>query len=148
MDNFFTSYELAQELLAHGLSIVGTVRKNKKFNPQGFQANRKRPIGSNLFGFRQGYTLLSHVPKVNKSVIFLSTMHHRRIVNSEGKADINLFYNQTKGGPNVPFIFVPTINQTMAACILHEFTECEWSRSVRSFQCQSRHSTTGISVSA
>lgn len=52
-DNYFTSYELAQELLGNGLTLVGTVRKSKTFIPSEFQANRKRVVGSNLFGFRQ-----------------------------------------------------------------------------------------------
>lgn len=100
MDNFFTSYELAQEMLGNGLTIVGTVRKNKKFIPPGFQANRRREIGSNLFAFRPHFSLLSHVPKMNKSVILLSTStnHRRPIVNTDGKAEMIHFYNKTKGG--------------------------------------------------
>lgn len=53
---------------------------------------------SNLFGFRAGATLLSHVPRENRAVLLLSTLHHNADVNSNGKAEINLFYNQTKGG--------------------------------------------------
>lgn len=101
MDNFFTSYELAQEMLGNGLTIVGTVRKNKKFIPQEYQANRRREIGSIIFGFRPNITLMSHVPKQNKSVILLSTMHTRPTINANGKAEINVYYNSTKGGVDV-----------------------------------------------
>lgn len=101
MDNFFTSYELSQEMLGSGMTIVGTVRKNKKFIPQEFQANRSREIGSILFGFRPRITLMSHVPKQSKSVVLLSTMHTRPTISSSGKAEINEFYNSTKGGVDV-----------------------------------------------
>lgn len=100
-DNYFTSYELAQELLGNGLTFVGTVRKNKRFIPPEFQANRRREVGSNLFGFRPKITLLSHVPKKNKSVILLSTLHHSSTIDDDGKAEINTFYNRTKGGVDI-----------------------------------------------
>lgn len=100
-DNFFTSLELAQSLRANGLTSVGTVRKNKKFVPSQFLAHRNREEGSNLFGFRQIMTLLSHVPKRNKAVLILSTLHHTGRVEENGKAKINLFYNKTKGGVDV-----------------------------------------------
>lgn len=100
-DNFFTSYDLALELLGNGLTLVGTVQKNKRFIPAEFQANRRRELSSNLFGFRKDITLLSHVPKKNKSVILLSTLHRSASINSEGKADINTFYNHTKGGVDI-----------------------------------------------
>lgn len=97
-DIFFTSFELAQELFGNSLTIVGTVRKNKRFIPPEFQASRSREVGLNLFGFREKFTLLSHVPKQNKSVVLLSTLHHSASANSDGKAEINTYYNCTKGG--------------------------------------------------
>lgn len=97
-DNFFTSYDLAQNLRQNGLRCVGTVRKNKKFIPKDFLANKQREAPSNLFGFRSNITLLSHVPKKNKAVLFLSTLHYTAEQNENGKAAINLFYNETKGG--------------------------------------------------
>lgn len=100
-DNYFTSYQLAQELIENGLTLVGTVRKNKTFIPPEFQANSRREVGSNLFAFRPKITLLSHVPKKKKSVIFLSTLHHSPLVDDEGKAEINTFYNRTKGGVDI-----------------------------------------------
>ena len=45
-------------------------------------------------------TLVSYVPKPNKSVILISTEHHRPVfdVNSEQKKpEIIAFYNKTKG---------------------------------------------------
>ncbi|XP_058836768.1 piggyBac transposable element-derived protein 4 [Topomyia yanbarensis] len=98
MDNFFTSHELALNLKSNGLTCVGTVRKNKTFIPREFLPNRQRPVGSNLFGFRQFGTLLSHVPKPNKAVLILSTLHFNNETDAKGKSIINLFYNSTKGG--------------------------------------------------
>lgn len=100
-DNFFTSYELAQDLKRKGLTCVGTVRKNKKFIPREFLPNRQREINTNLFGFRSIGTLVSYVPKQNKAVIFLSTLHNTAETNDEGKSEVNLFYNKTKGGVDV-----------------------------------------------
>ena len=36
MDNFFTSIKLSKDLLDNGLSILGTIRKNKKEIPPSF----------------------------------------------------------------------------------------------------------------
>lgn len=58
---------------------------------------RRRQIGSNLFGFRPHITLLSHIPKPNKIVLFLSTLHHTASEQPDRKADINLHYNQKCG---------------------------------------------------
>lgn len=124
-DNFFTSYELAQHLLANGLTSVGTVRKNKRFIPKEFLPNRNREIGSNLFGFRKTLTLLSHVPRQNDSVVFLSSLHHNAEV-TEGKAAINTFYNHTKGGVDVLDEMCHTYSvqrktSSMAICLFHEY---------------------------
>lgn len=100
-DNFFTSYELAQNLRSNGLTCVGTVRMNKTFVPPEFKPNRNRPVGSNLFGFRQNITLYSHVPRANKAVVILSTKHLTAEFGENGMATINSFYNQTKGGVDV-----------------------------------------------
>lgn len=41
-DNFFTSVELADDLLSRNLTFCGTVRKNKAFIPSNFLPNRSR----------------------------------------------------------------------------------------------------------
>lgn len=45
-------------------------------------------------------TLVSYVPKINKSVLLLSTFHHSKSIqqNEEKKPEIITFYNKTKGG--------------------------------------------------
>lgn len=102
-DNFFTSFELAQNLLKSGLMSVGTLRKNKTYIPPAFLPHRHREVESNIFGFRKHITLVSYVPKRNRAVLLLSTLHHTGEidVNNKNKSEINLFYNSTKGGVDV-----------------------------------------------
>ena len=100
MDNYFTDMSLTVTLLQNGLTLVGTVRKNKTFIPQDFLPSRRREVYSSTFGFLRNITLMSYVPKKNKAVLILSSMHHEAVVSDDDtkKPEINLFYNQTKGG--------------------------------------------------
>ncbi|XP_056643942.1 piggyBac transposable element-derived protein 4-like [Diorhabda sublineata] len=98
-DSWFTSIELVDLLLQKGLTYVGTIRKNKREIPREFLPNKTRPEESSLFGFVRDKTLVSHVPKKNKSVVLLSSMHHEISVNEQSKKpEIIEFYNSTKGG--------------------------------------------------
>lgn len=98
-DNFFTSYELAQSLLAMGLTSVGTLRKNKRCIPSLFLPQKNRDVSTNLFGFRKNITIVSYTPQKNRAVIFLSTFHKDQEVDEESnKSAVNLYYNSTKGG--------------------------------------------------
>ena len=49
-DNYFTDFQLAEELLNNCTTYVGTVRKNKRDIPNEFTA-KKRVAGSSIFGF-------------------------------------------------------------------------------------------------
>lgn len=101
-DNYFTSYPLAESLLSKGLKLVGTLKKNKTCVPVEFLPNRDKKEGSTMFGFQKNMTLVSHVPKVGKAVLFLSTLHHSgKVITDPVKkpiSEINKFYNGTKGG--------------------------------------------------
>lgn len=101
-DNYFTSYSLAKSLLSKGLNLVGTLKKNKTCVPVDFLPNRSKAEGSTMFGFQEDITLASHVPKVGKAVLFLSTVHHNNsIIYEENKkpiSTINKHYNATKSG--------------------------------------------------
>lgn len=67
--------------------------------PQEFLPDKKRLVGSSIFGFTSDKTLVSHVPKRGKSVILLSSMHHDSTVEKDTKKpEINMFYNSTKAG--------------------------------------------------
>ncbi|GBP86818.1 PiggyBac transposable element-derived protein 4 [Eumeta japonica] len=110
-DNYFMSIDVAKSLAQNGLTIVGTLRKNKTCIPPNFQPKKTRDIESNVFGFYKNMTLVSYVPKKNCAVILLSMMHHgKEDVNKNNKSEINLYYNSTKGD-------VDTLDQ-----MVHEYT--------------------------
>ena len=99
-DNYFIDLALAQTLLSQGLTLVGTLRKNKRFIPAEFLPNRNRPEKSNteVFDFTEKATLMSSVPKRSRAVILLSTMHHNAHVVEDKKPEIIIHYNATEGG--------------------------------------------------
>ncbi|VEN52714.1 unnamed protein product [Callosobruchus maculatus] len=54
VDNWFTSYELINELLKkHNLTLVGTMRKNKRQLPVEFVNTKQRPVNSSMFAFEK-----------------------------------------------------------------------------------------------
>lgn len=63
-----------------------------------------------MFGFLKDITLASHIPKVGKAVLFLSTMHHdNKVITEEGKKpilQINKHYKGTKGGVDTMYQMV------------------------------------------
>lgn len=100
-DNFFTSLPLVMCLREQGLTLVGTLRKNKPYIPKEFLPSKNREVTSTLFGFRDEGTLCSYVPKKNKAVVLLSSMHTTAEIDDTAKAkkpEIILYYNSTKAG--------------------------------------------------
>ena len=97
-DNWFSSIQLISELKRVGLTYVGTMRKNKREVPQQFLPNKTREEKSSLFGFTHDETIVSFVPKKNRCVLLVSSMHHSQLVEENGKPEIINFYNNTKGG--------------------------------------------------
>lgn len=105
VDNWFCSIPLCTELLQnHKLTLVGTLRKNKKEIPPIFVDLKQLPVGGSLFGFRKNCTLVSYRAKKNKQVLLLSSMHDDDAIDNDdnspthGKPEMILFYNSTKGG--------------------------------------------------
>ncbi|CAK6968790.1 piggyBac transposable element-derived protein 4-like%2C partial [Scomber scombrus] len=99
-DNFFTSHGLGQELLKRKLTMVGTVRKNKPQLPPALVSTRGREALSSKFAFTDTHSLVSYLPKKNKNVILMSTLHKDAAV-SEAEhrtPQIILDYNRNKGG--------------------------------------------------
>lgn len=104
MDNFFTSYETAVNLLEnHKLTVVGTLRSNKTCIPQKFKTKREET--TSIFGFQKDVTLVSYVPKPRRMVYLLSTLHHEAEIDentgAQKKPAIITFYNETKSGVDV-----------------------------------------------
>jgi len=74
------------------------MKQNKRDIPQEFKPARQRDENSSIFGFTKDLTLVSYVPKKNKSVVLLSSLHHDSAICSDsGKPEIIEFYNKTKG---------------------------------------------------
>ena len=72
------------------------MRKNRRELRCEF-ATGKRSVGSSLFGFSDRQTLVLHVPKKNKAVVLLSTMHNDNKVDEEtGFPEMILDYNAIK----------------------------------------------------
>jgi hypothetical protein len=104
-DNWYTSYPLAVSLLKDKITLVGTLKNNKKEIPVEFLPNKNEEVNLSMFGFQKQVTLISFTPKKNKSVVLLSTMHSDASVDTETKKpEVIHFYNYTKGG-------VDTVNQ-------------------------------------
>ncbi|CAH2092513.1 unnamed protein product [Euphydryas editha] len=98
-DNWFSSVELVHQLKAKGLTYVGTMRKNKRELPKEFLPNKKRQENSAIYGFTSDKTIVSYVPKKNRSVVLISSMHHEISTDPvTGKPEVIVFYNSTKGG--------------------------------------------------
>jgi len=75
VDNWFTTFNLAKTLLEdHQLTLVRTVRKNKKELPPQFVNTRGRVEYTVMFGFTSNSTIVSYIPKKKRNVILLSTM--------------------------------------------------------------------------
>ncbi|UYV72085.1 hypothetical protein LAZ67_9001767 [Cordylochernes scorpioides] len=115
MDNWFTSYSLALKLLQqYRLTIVGTLKRNKKEIPSEFVISRGRNVHTSVFGFQSEMTLLSYKPKENKVVLMLSTLHHdANIDDSTGelkKPEMIMFYNMPKGGVDMMDEMTATYN--------------------------------------
>ncbi|XP_066260434.1 piggyBac transposable element-derived protein 4-like [Euwallacea similis] len=82
------------------VGLKGTIRKNKPELPPEITTTKGRPIYSSSFAFTKETTLVSYIPKKNKSANLLSTFHHRPDVSSrtDKKPVIILDYNKCKGG--------------------------------------------------
>ena len=98
-DNFFTSYNLDQELMRQNLTLVGTLRSNHGEIPIEMLPSRHWEKLSSIFGSTNNTLMVSYVPKRNKSVELLSTMHEKFEISpsEQKKPEVILFYNETKG---------------------------------------------------
>ncbi|XP_054746374.1 kinesin-related protein 4-like [Anastrepha obliqua] len=98
-DNFFTSIPLLDKLESkHKLTIIGTIRKNKKELHKQFTEIRGRAEKSSLFGHRGNCSLVSYVSKKGENVLLVSSMHAGVEINEiTNKPEMIMDYNMTKG---------------------------------------------------
>ena len=102
MDNFFTSYALAKYLLQNNLTLLGTIRKNRKEIPKELHF-KKSPEYRSVFAFTEDATMVTYAPKKNKSVTLPSTMHNQPDVDEDNKRKpiIILDYNTSKAAVDI-----------------------------------------------
>ena len=96
-DNYFTSADLAEYLSSKNLTLLGTMKQNRReIPPVLFEGSH--PIGSSTFAFHEKLTIVNFRAKRNKNVVLLSTMHADAEIDAEsGKPAMVLDYNATKG---------------------------------------------------
>jgi hypothetical protein len=104
-DNFFTSVSLANKLLQHRITLLGTLRSNRREVPQAAITELKSkhiPINKAKF-YRNGNCLLTAFKaKKNRVVMLLSTEHKSaKILDVNNKPELVHDYNQTKYGVDV-----------------------------------------------
>lgn len=72
---------LAKRLLRHNLTLVETIRSNKREISQAFKNTRARPLGSSILCFNGPSTLVSYKPKPAKMVYLVSSCDEDTVVN-------------------------------------------------------------------
>ena len=82
------------------MTLVGRVRKNKKFLARNMQPTKKRPVYSTNLAFHRDTTVYLYVPKKKEAVVLLSSVHMSGEVAEtlSAKPEIINYYNKTKGG--------------------------------------------------
>ncbi|XP_046686312.1 uncharacterized protein LOC124371984 [Homalodisca vitripennis] len=105
-DNWFASVPLAKRLREEKkLTLIATLRKNKREVPPNFLPDSNREVKSSIFGFKKDCTLVSYVAKKNKAVLMISTMHDDASIDpetgDERKPMIITSYNDTKYGVDI-----------------------------------------------
>ena len=98
-DRFYSSVDLCEELLAQGLTYVGTVITTRRHLPEEAKKAEGRQEHSTNFYWSNNIMLASYNKKKNKNVL-ISTQHREPLVSTDGKKkpEVMLFYNETKGG--------------------------------------------------
>ena len=63
LDNYFTDFVLAESCIKNGLTVVGTVRTNRRFLPQHFKQNKGRLLRSSEFVYNGTASLVNYQGK-------------------------------------------------------------------------------------
>lgn len=106
-DNFFTTHSLATKLLQKNMTLVGTVNSKRTFLPVCDKKElKKRPCFHSKFYFDGKVSLVEYIPKKNKCVTVMSTLHHDKAISKRNQGtyaskdlpEMIHYYNQTKCG--------------------------------------------------
>lgn len=100
-DNFYTSFQLAEYLLANKTTLVGTLRKNKAEIPPELNSAGRRSPGDAKYAYQRDMTLLSYVTKPTKYVMLLSTLHTGTQQMVDDLPEMIADYNRMKVGVDV-----------------------------------------------
>lgn len=76
-DNWFMSLPLAKALLEEKTTAVGTLRKKPYVPEKMTELKKERPINTTAFLYSDQIMLLSFKPKANKTVMLLTSKHHK-----------------------------------------------------------------------
>lgn len=106
-DNFFTSSSLAKNLSQRNITLLGTIRQNRREIPREVAqclASKHIPVHSSAF-FKSGNQMLAaYKVKTTKTVLVLSTEHRSAKVDEnhpKKKPEIITKYNNTKYGVDI-----------------------------------------------
>ena len=101
-DNYFTSHNLAVELIQKHLTILGTIRQHRKEIPTYLTNVRHLQQYDSRFvsDHNNAITMVTYIPKRYRSVTLLSSSHstHDVDIGVKRKPQMILHYNKTKGG--------------------------------------------------
>ena len=67
--------ELAKVLNSWNMTLVGTVRKNKRFLTNSLRPTKERHVYSTSFAYHRDATVCSYVQKKTKAVVLFSSIH-------------------------------------------------------------------------
>ena len=101
VDRYFTSHGLVWNLLQQNLSLIGTIMVYRREVPSQFKAAKGREIISTkaLYDHSNKILLLSYVPKRNKNVLVMSSLHFSISITDYHKKPAAITdYNKHKGG--------------------------------------------------
>ncbi|XP_069805689.1 scavenger receptor cysteine-rich type 1 protein M130-like [Dendropsophus ebraccatus] len=85
MENYFSNLELAIFLLQKQITLVGTMKQNRREIPPIIKHNQHRKLYDRVFDFCNQATMVSYKAKKEKSVILLSTMHHDASIDTNNR---------------------------------------------------------------
>lgn len=103
-DNFFTSFPLAEKLVAKGTSLVGTIRANKRELPKPAKIKKDKMKLYSSEHYKSGNCILTiYKSKPNLKVLLLSTKHTFIKIkdNKKHTPETIAYYNKTKFGVDV-----------------------------------------------